>query len=189
MELHASVVGIRPSTNVWEHHMQAISTTQQLGARDSGHRQPLFGRIRSYCAALSARSAESVRLAKRSVFLSLLVLGIALPTASGIDPVTQTSPQNHDRKEMSQAVTAEGVPIHGSQKEIEFVLAEVRKTLDSNPYTEVVELLVDPDYHGVDGAYLVNVILNAQGRKILVGVIVTLRPVANQWETTMEFVD
>lgn len=62
-----------------------------------------------------------------------------------------------------------------SSKISEFVLAEVRRRLDPNPETEIVELKIDPDYRGGKDTYLVNAVLDAHGRTLLVGVLVTVR--------------
>ena len=78
---------------------------------------------------------------------------------------------------------------HRDKKEVDFVLAEVRKLLEPNPETEVAELSIDPDYVGAGETYLVNVVLDTHEQKLLLGVLVTLHPVADGWETTIGFVD
>jgi hypothetical protein len=74
-------------------------------------------------------------------------------------------------------------------KIIDFVLAEVRKRLDPNPETEIVELKIDPDFHGADGTYLVNAVLDARGRKLTVGVMVSVEHTPEGMKTTMGYVD
>ena len=71
----------------------------------------------------------------------------------------------------------------------DFVLTEVRKTLEPNPETEVVELAIDPDYSSDENRFLVNVVIDVHGNKLMIGVMVALHPVANGWEASMGYVD
>jgi hypothetical protein len=75
------------------------------------------------------------------------------------------------------------------QKETDFVLAEVRKQLEPNPETAVVELKLDPDYKGADGSYLVNVVLDTHGRKIMLGVVVSVQHNSEGRQATMGYID
>jgi hypothetical protein len=77
----------------------------------------------------------------------------------------------------------------GDTKKVDFVLAEVRKVLEPNPESQVIELSIDPDYVGAEDSYLVNVVIEAHEQKLLLGVLVTLRSGENGWETTFGFVD
>jgi len=76
-----------------------------------------------------------------------------------------------------------------SGKVAEFVLAEVRKRLDPNPETEIVELTIDPDYHGAKETYLVNAVLDAHGRKLSVGVMVSVKYTSDGPQATLGYVD
>jgi len=75
------------------------------------------------------------------------------------------------------------------QKERDFAMAEVRKVLEPNPETEVVDLSIDPDYKGADGVYLVNVVLDAHGLKLWLGVLVSVKHPAENYQATMSFID
>ena len=75
------------------------------------------------------------------------------------------------------------------QKKIDFVLAEVRKHLETNRQSQVTGLSVDPDYRSGDDTYLVSVLLEAHELKCTLGVLVTLHPVVNGWKATMGFID
>jgi hypothetical protein len=74
-------------------------------------------------------------------------------------------------------------------KIVDFVLAEVRKHLDPNPETEIVELKIDPDYRGVEGVYLVNVVLDAHGLKLMVGVMVSVAQTPHGMKATLGYID
>jgi hypothetical protein len=76
-----------------------------------------------------------------------------------------------------------------STKVVDFVLAEVRRRLDPNPDTEIVELKIDPDYRGAKETYLVNAVLDAHGRKLTVGVMVSLKQTSGGLQVTMGYVD
>lgn len=72
---------------------------------------------------------------------------------------------------------------------VDFVLAEVRKRLDPNPETEIVELTIDPNYRGAKETYLVNAVLDAHGRKLSVGVMVKVKYTADGLQATLGYVD
>jgi hypothetical protein len=74
-------------------------------------------------------------------------------------------------------------------EKVAFVLAEVRKQLETNPKNQIAELSVDPDFRGNDDVYLVNVILTAYELQYSLGAVVKLRPAASGWATTVAFVD
>jgi len=78
---------------------------------------------------------------------------------------------------------------HLDKKKVDFVLAEVRKLLETNPESQVAELSIDRGYAGAEDSYLVNVVMEAHEQKLLLGVLVTLRSGENGWETTFGFVD
>jgi hypothetical protein len=77
----------------------------------------------------------------------------------------------------------------GDKKQIDFVLAEVRKQLEPNPETEIVDLTIDPDYKGAADTYLVNVVLDAHGRKLTLGVMVTVQQNAKGPQALLGFID
>lgn len=76
-----------------------------------------------------------------------------------------------------------------STKAVDFVLAEVRKRLDPNPETEILELKIDPDYRGAKETYLVNAVLDAHGRKLTLGIMVSLKQMPRGLQVTMGYVD
>ena len=80
-------------------------------------------------------------------------------------------------------------PAVDKQKEIDFVLAEVRKQLEPNPETEVVQLSIDPDYRVTASTYLVNTVLDAHGREITLGVMVSVRHKAEGMQATFSYID
>ncbi|MFT3869866.1 MAG: hypothetical protein QM715_15560 [Nibricoccus sp.] len=79
-------------------------------------------------------------------------------------------------------------PNDGSSKMMDFVLAEVRKRLEPNPETEIVELKIDPDYHGAKDTYLVNAVLDAHGRTLTVGVLVTVRQTNDRLQADVGYI-
>jgi hypothetical protein len=74
-------------------------------------------------------------------------------------------------------------------KEAEFVLSEVRKLLDPNPETEIVDLKIDPEYRGSQNIDLVNAVLDAKGRKLTVGVIVAVTRTPSGLKATIGYID
>lgn len=72
---------------------------------------------------------------------------------------------------------------------VDFVLAEVRKQLDPNPETEIVELKIDPDFQGAEDTYLVNAVLDARGRKLSVGVMVSVAKTPEGMKASFAYVD
>jgi hypothetical protein len=70
-----------------------------------------------------------------------------------------------------------------------FVLAEVRRAIESNPANKVLSLSIDPDYRGGKDTFLVNVILTTQERETTLGVIVTCRPASQGWKSELAFVE
>ena len=104
--------------------------------------------------------------------------------------VPESMPEQETGSDKVQAVTtspANSKPI--DQKETDFVIAEVRKQLEPNPETEVTELKIDPDYKGPDGSYLVNVVLDAHGRKLMLGVVVSVQHNPEGLHTKMDYID
>lgn len=75
------------------------------------------------------------------------------------------------------------------RKIVDFVLCEVRRELDPNPETEIVELMIDPDYRGANETYLVNVVLDAHGRRLSVGVVVAVKRTSNGLQAKLEYLD
>jgi len=74
-------------------------------------------------------------------------------------------------------------------KDVDFVLAEVRKQLEPNPATEIVDLSIDPDYRGASDTFLVNAVLDDHGRKLTLGVMVTVHRNAEGQQASLGYID
>jgi len=128
----------------------------------------------------------------RSHGLAVLLLAVVFPlcsAASTQEPEVSPSIMSHDTKGDAQEAAVQDNAWHASQKETDFVLAEVRKLLESNPGSQIAELSLDPDYDGEEDTFLVNVVLEAHECRFTVGVMVKLHPIANGWETSLGYVD
>ena len=123
---------------------------------------------------------------KRKPLIVLAVSIVSLmPFAVGAAPAEESVPRQSvaPGEELSAKTQAK------EPGKIAFVLAEVRKRIETNPKNQVTELLVDPDFRGEDDIYLVNVLLTTEELKYTLGAVVTLRPAANGWVATVGFVD
>ena len=123
----------------------------------------------------------------RFVLPTMLVVACTL-RAGATEQEFGLHPKN-DAGEVHPLIAVQAACKMAAQKETDFVIAEVRKLLESNPETEVVELAIDPDYKGAAGTYLVNVVLDAHGRKLTLGVIVSVPHRVENLQTTMAFID
>jgi hypothetical protein len=126
----------------------------------------------------------------KPIFIAALLTLSSLPTAirSG-EPDARPDLQSNRAVALDEHLPASGRNDHTRPKETAFVLAEVRKAIESNPANKVVELSLDPDYSRDKDSYLVNAVVAAQEQRFSLGVIVTLQPVANGWKTLVAFVD
>ncbi|MFT3782653.1 MAG: hypothetical protein QM790_11615 [Nibricoccus sp.] len=86
------------------------------------------------------------------------------------------------------ATAPANVPV-GDKKEVEFVLAEVRKQLEPNPATAVVEIAIDPEYRQGEHDYLVSAVLDSGGRKIYIGVMVRVEGKDEHMKASLAYLD
>ena len=121
-----------------------------------------------------------------AVLAGSILIGTAFSRADSVPvpPSTEIDSTENPQGDLDQPMSR-----HLDKKKVDFVLAEVRKLLETNPESQVAELSVDPGYAGAEDSYLVNVVMEAHEQKLLLGVLVTLRSGENGWETTFGFVD
>lgn len=98
-------------------------------------------------------------------------------------------PSRGEFGEVEPEVVVQAEETAAPSKIIDFVLAEVRRRLDPNPDTEIVELKVDPDFRGSEDTYLVNAVLDAHGRKLTVGVVVTVSKTPEGMKASVSYMD
>lgn len=71
----------------------------------------------------------------------------------------------------------------------EFALAEARKAIVVEPSNKVLTLTVDPDYFGAGKTILVNAVLDADGRRESLGVLVTVDKTALGLRARLAYID
>jgi hypothetical protein len=133
------------------------------------------------------REGSGHGLLKRFVLPTMLVASCTL--LAGATELESGPNMESDSGEVHPVTAVQAMSKTACQKERDFAMAEVHRLLDPNPQTEVVDLTIDPDYKGAAGEYLVNVVLDAHGLKLSVGVIVSVQHSAESYQATLNFID
>lgn len=126
-------------------------------------------------------------LLPRAVLLTLLVAASTL--LAGVTERESGLNSKNYTGEVHPLATVQTKSKTTCQKERDFALAEVRKVLEPNPQTEVIDLTIDPDYKGAEGEYLVNVVLDEHGFRLSLGVLVSVRHKAESFQAMIDFLD
>ena len=122
---------------------------------------------------------------KPIIFAALLALS-TLPTANGAGELDSSS---NNGVALDEHLPGSDRNDDACAKENVFVLAEVRKVIESNRANKVEELSLDPDYSRDKDSYLANAVVAARAQRFSLGIIVTLQPDAKGRKTLVAFVD